>query len=181
MDERSENRYFKKGRSVYMIAHVETWGCTSETLYRVVSDSEHAPYRVAAGRYEPNLEPATVEEWNEMLAVAEKHQRALNKAARLRADAETFGVRVKRTIRGWRESQPGPDDFIVRATKSQWIGVLARYRRTGSEYQIGYTTKRGGFGSREAQIDVESLAELERLAGGRERVDFVKERKAAGQ
>ena len=182
------SEYFKQAKSsrgaftvrcIYRLAHTEEWRGDTARVFHVVADSASRPFYVTCDEPQNGLESATKEEWDAMHAIAEEHQLALDKAAKERADAEAFGIRVKRKMINYYSSDSdAPDDFIIRATKTQWIGLHGRYHRTGNEFKVGRQTQKAYLGSSEVKIRAGSIVELERLAAGRERVDFVKERKA---
>jgi hypothetical protein len=112
-------------------------------------------------------EPATAAEWSEALAKAVKYLRERDSKESARQDAESFGVRTTSKRRTDHEKE----EIVVRVTRTQVATIDGGpwSRRTG--YRIGQ--------GRDLWAPKLRLAPVEEAAAGRERVDFVAERKAA--
>lgn len=169
-------KFYKKGGAVYQVAHVHEWKGCKAFVCNVAKDSDFTPLSVDVIFSDIALEVATADEWDAALSKAMKCQAKIDKAQREREEAEEFGVCVtRRTRRG--HMAGAEDDFIVRATKTQWIGVHGRYKRNGKWERGEPVAKPPYHFAPVTYITEESLDELDRLAAGRERVNFVKERK----
>lgn len=170
-------KFYKKGAAVYQVAYVHEWKGRKAFVCNVAKDSDFAPLSIDVIYSDVTLEVATADEWDAALAKAMKCQAKIDKAQREREEAEEFGVRVIRRTRRHGHMVGAEDDFIVRATKTQWIGVHGRYKRNG-KWERGEPVSKPSYRfAPVTYITEESLDTLDHLAAGRERVNFVKERK----
>lgn len=175
--------YYKDGSAVLAAFEPVEWkGCAMVVLRRA-SDNTWSPLGLVAMTPDQlaKLEPATLDDWTKALAIAERHQAELDKAAAKKAEGERYGVAVTRHKRSYfkSEDQPITPDVIVRCTKTRWVGLLGSYKRTVnlgspgemlSDASTRYTSS--------AYLDDSSLDHLAKMARGRLVVDFIKEAKA---
>ncbi len=141
-------------------------------------DDPHAAYRAArvdAVRVSELQELVTEPEtWTAEIARLTKRTEDARAEAQYKRDAETYGVRVAGARLRYAWSTPTrSEETIVSCTVARWKRI------DGKEYHRD-TGKMVGRGTH-SYLPPESVAALEALAGGRKKVDFVKERMAAAQ
>lgn len=110
-------------------------------------------------------EPITVEEWSAALTAFSAYRRKLEALAERDRDAAKFGIPCGKTT-------------IVRCTRTRWVDSDGRQWIRTAGYSNG---REVGGGIYRTCLPDEVLAELHAAARGRDKVDFVAERKAAAQ
>lgn len=118
------------------------------------------------------------DEWIEAVAKATKIRADIHRKRREREGAERFGVHVKRSASDYGSRREPGQDVIIRATKTRWVGLNLSYRRGGGPYKSGTAIGKSFYDGRPS-IDDDDLKRLEEMAAGRDRVDFVQERRQA--
>ena len=180
------SKYYKTRRAVLMAVGVTEWKGLSMTFLRSAStvDKSYQPFTLETeftGSLRERFEDATEEEWLAGLAIAEKRQAELDKKAAIFREGEKYGIPVKRNRHSYRRSDNITGDFIVRCTKTRWVGLKGSYKRGArSRYGDGTMLDSNRFiDSPSIYLASDALEELAERAAGRPVVNFVKEAKKA--
>jgi len=151
----------------------ERWAVVEVIAY-LVDDHAYRHARVDTVRVSELQESVPEPEaWREQVVKLTKRANAEREVAQYKREAETYGVRVAgaRLREAW-STPTRSEEIIVSCTAARWKRI------DGKEYHRD-TGKMVGRGTH-SYLPPESVASLEALAGGRKKVDFVKERMSAG-
>lgn len=127
-------------------------------------------YIAAVAEDNPDITPATPEEWAEALAKATKAKAKADKQEEFRAKAERYGLKVQSANRYGRN-----DVTIVRVTRTRYIdatgGQWIRLRREGYGRDGLCVGDKSYFAS---HLTIDSLKAIESACGGADTYDFIK-------